>query len=485
MVQSQTQRVPLPELLICWSGKDSEPTAVIGNVELVDGPILQFLCAPEHRERFQACIVLHVPQTRTDVRLLEQALARRSCDVPVIPLEVELSDPTDYQAIQQAVMGASERIAARFPHDDFKWNVLLNSGTPQMRTSWLVLSASGALAAKLYQGVPAQIAKEQNVPLCHEVNARRALGTHALPRSMHASRNKLAELNQEAQSEFSWDISALALGGSSQLVRNLRTQLYQAAQRPGVLCLRGEPGSGQRAAASRYFRERLGSSPEIAWLHAHEPQAIEQVETLIEKAPITPALAGSGQIRRDKEGGQAIALWCGATLPHDVVNLLARADRADTPLILCVESGVSLAESIPAHHATFLESLMRDALFFPPLRSRKKELPWLASRVVEAWQRWFSPPALPLLQDYPWPGNFPEFERVLSRLAMRGEGAIRPEDFPDYIRFEPPVIPKMAARITQIEVQMIEEALHSCNGNRSAAARQLGISRSTLLSRLR
>jgi DNA-binding NtrC family response regulator len=95
------------------------------------------------------------------------------------------------------------------------------------------------------------------------------------------------------------------------------------------------------------------------------------------------------------------------------------------------------------------------------------------------------------LLSYAWPGNVRELMNFCQRMALLNPGkAIKMEDLP------PEMMPEVAAsnhvftlppsgiKLAQVELDLIEQALAMASGNRSRAARLLGISRDTLLYRM-
>ena len=108
--------------------------------------------------------------------------------------------------------------------------------------------------------------------------------------------------------------------------------------------------------------------------------------------------------------------------------------------------------------------------------------------------------ALALLRRYAWPGNVRELRNVIERaVVMCTESTILPEHLPPSLlaanRFEqgrsaprpetqrqPPT--SFQDEMSSVERSRILEALERCDGNQSEAARQLGMPRRTLVSRL-
>ncbi len=155
------------------------------------------------------------------------------------------------------------------------------------------------------------------------------------------------------------------------------------------------------------------------------------------------------------------------------------------------------------------EGRFREDLFFrinvipihlPPLRERLDDLPGLAEsflrrlaapvgRPVPA----IAPEAMRLLAAHDWPGNVRELKSALEyAFVVTDHGPIEPRHLPPTLvagAAAPFCRPETIFRDTAMrggdERERLVEALRRCGGNRSAAARLLGVSRGTVLNRMR
>ena len=90
-----------------------------------------------------------------------------------------------------------------------------------------------------------------------------------------------------------------------------------------------------------------------------------------------------------------------------------------------------------------------------------------------------------LLIDYAWPGNVRELENAIGHAFVhcRGE-VILPAHLPeDVLKTVPHIsgdVPGILGSLEEVEKKVIAETLKKCKGNRSLAARRLGIGRSSL-----
>jgi Nif-specific regulatory protein len=155
------------------------------------------------------------------------------------------------------------------------------------------------------------------------------------------------------------------------------------------------------------------------------------------------------------------------------------------------------------------EKKFREDLFYriqvfpiviPPLRERKEDIPLLVAHFLEAHAARLNRPlarlapgALEALMQYDWPGNVRELENEIERaLTLAGDdNEITPEYLSERIKASTTNIGRHdAAAATlkeataQVERQMIMDALCKTGGNRSQAARDLGLTRQGLLNKI-
>ena len=145
----------------------------------------------------------------------------------------------------------------------------------------------------------------------------------------------------------------------------------------------------------------------------------------------------------------------------------------------------------------------------PPLRDRRGDIGLLASyflaRIAERQGRAglvFSPEAMDLLERYDYPGNVRQLENAIEHAVTLVEGStIRPRDLPAELRtprmlegHEASAAAAAASRpaedrdtwsLADVEREHIRRVLEIHRGNATSAARQLGISRTTLWRKLR
>jgi len=131
-------------------------------------------------------------------------------------------------------------------------------------------------------------------------------------------------------------------------------------------------------------------------------------------------------------------------------------------------------------------------LDLPPLRSRGEDILLLVRHFSEKYRREhgreefrFSDRALELLMGYSWPGNVRELQNLVLRLVvMKESDVIDAADLPANLRESPPRAPTTLRSLAEVEAAHIRFALQMTGGNKSEAARVLGIDRKTLRTKL-
>ena len=135
----------------------------------------------------------------------------------------------------------------------------------------------------------------------------------------------------------------------------------------------------------------------------------------------------------------------------------------------------------------------------PPLCERKDDIPllvdfFLEKHAVGVNKKILSKQAMDILLDYKWPGNVRELANALERAVLVSFDRLKitAEDLPLNMVHVMPCIPKKTKkgsthdtlRLDMMEREHIERVLEFANGNKSKAARLLGISRKKLYQKI-
>lgn len=126
-------------------------------------------------------------------------------------------------------------------------------------------------------------------------------------------------------------------------------------------------------------------------------------------------------------------------------------------------------------------------IHIPPLRDRRDDIPLLAGHFL-ADRGELAPDAMATLLNCSWPGNVRQLRNILLRAAALSEGSLITREMlevPDEAARDRTMLSESARVSREQELKMIHDALSRCEGNRSKAAKLLGISYRTLLNRLK
>lgn len=123
----------------------------------------------------------------------------------------------------------------------------------------------------------------------------------------------------------------------------------------------------------------------------------------------------------------------------------------------------------------------------PPLRDSQEDILPLAeffltlsNRELERDIKGFDASARKALRTYPWPGNVRELKQKIQIAVLHAEHDMITENDLELCIEDQPVSTVFALKDTEQEKERIRRALEQANGNRNAAARLLGIGRTTL-----
>ncbi|KPM30828.1 Two component, sigma54 specific, transcriptional regulator, Fis family [Croceitalea dokdonensis DOKDO 023] len=147
------------------------------------------------------------------------------------------------------------------------------------------------------------------------------------------------------------------------------------------------------------------------------------------------------------------------------------------------------------------EGLFREDLLYrintihievPPLREREEDILVLADFFLNKFASKYDKPGLKInnlaqekLMEYQWPGNIRELQHTIERAVILSEGAIlKPTDFLLHAKSSNSFETELTT-LNEMEHHMITKALELHDGNYSAAADQLGVSRQTLYNKMK
>ncbi|MFO0190386.1 MAG: sigma 54-interacting transcriptional regulator [Planctomycetia bacterium] len=332
----------------------------------------------------------------------------------------------------------------------------------------------------------------------------------ALDRARAAGRSRAAARATEPQV-----IEPTVLGEHATIQRALDL-VGRVATTPATVLITGESGTGKSLVARQIHQAsgRAGRFVEVA--------CGSLSESLLESelfGHVAGAFTGAASDRPGKflqaDGGTIFLDEVATASPAMQVKLLrvlqqmqfepvggAETRTVDARVILATNENLENLVAEGRFRADLYWRINVVAIEMPALRSRPDDIPLLAThflaraaakagRTVEG----FSPAAIDALLRHPWPGNVRELEHAVERAVFLGRGpfvdladlppAVVGAAKPAAVAFDARAATPLKAAMAHPERQLIIDALERSGWRRDAAARALGINRTTLYKKLK
>ncbi|MGH7163842.1 MAG: sigma-54-dependent Fis family transcriptional regulator, partial [Planctomycetota bacterium] len=318
-----------------------------------------------------------------------------------------------------------------------------------------------------------------------------------------------AQASAEARAKYRYD----AIVGESAVMRELFLLLDRVTDSDAPVFLKGESGSGKELVARAiHFNGPRRDRPFVCENCAAIPEPLFESELFGHvRGAFTGAtgdkkglfqLADGGTLFLDEVAEAPLAAQAKLlrVLQEREVRPVGATKAAAVDVRIVTASNKDLAEQV--RRRTFREDLYHRIhvleVEVPPLRRRREDIPLLALHFLEriakrrgAALQPITPEAMRALQAYDWPGNVRELENEIQRADALADGEIGAESLSEPVRTaarssgaarpgSPSLKEAVAEACRDVERGLITEALRRERGNKSAAARRLGISRPTL-----
>lgn len=295
--------------------------------------------------------------------------------------------------------------------------------------------------------------------------------------------------------------------GNSRAMEEVYRLIKKVSGSKATVLILGESGVGkERVASAIHYHSSQAGGAFVKFNCASLPESVIESELFgHEKGSFTGATARRAGRFEEAHGGTIFLDEIGElSLPMQAKLLRVLQERSFERVGSNSTIRVDL-RILAATNRNLLDmvakGLFREDLFYrlnvfpitiPPLRERGRDIVTLADHFVARFAREqgqdvprITTPALNLLQNYSWPGNVRELENLMERAVLLAEeGEIHAYHLP--ANLQPAVLAQqvtqggMDARISQIEYELIQDALAQHQGNVSEAAAHLGMTRRML-----
>jgi DNA-binding NtrC family response regulator len=302
--------------------------------------------------------------------------------------------------------------------------------------------------------------------------------------------------------------SSYGLLGNSEAMQRVFRSIAKAVSTTATVLISGESGTGKELVARAiHYHSPRASSPFVPVNCGAIPEELLESELFGHvKGAFTGALETRAGFFQTADGGTIFLDEISETSLSMQVKLLRVLQEREVVMVGSTRPRKVdvriLASTNKDLTALVKKGLFREDLFFrinvitidlPPLRERGEDLLLLIHHFTGRYAGelgksvpQFSDQALQVLRGYHWPGNVRELENVIQRLiVMTDGGLIEVPDLPSLMRFSALRDVGFHRTLAEVEEEYIRNVLASVDGNKTRAAKVLGIDRKTLREKLK
>lgn len=297
-----------------------------------------------------------------------------------------------------------------------------------------------------------------------------------------------------------------ALIGRSEPIRKVMESIQMVARLPATVLISGETGTGKELAA-HLIHEQSGREKDAFFAISCSELASGVLESELfghERGAFTGAveqrkgyfeMADQGTIFLDEIGDAPTALQAKLLRVLETKQLTrvggTMAFSSDFRLIAATNQDLESFVAQGRFRSDLLYRIKVYEIEMPPLRRRKEDIPLMAEYYLKRFSKTYgrkvkglSDAALLALRSYDWPGNVRELINVVERAVIicRGDHITT-----RHLPFENPTPEEEISNLNLLEMEKfyMDLALKRTEGNKTQAAQLLGISRKTLIDKVK
>ncbi len=489
------------------------------------GPVLRLLDQPE--SRYDVVWILTIPTGAEPAQGLADEIQKKGASAVV--RTIDCPDSSDYAALFGALGVVAADARKAFPTPEWALDVCLSAGTPQAQTLWVILVQAGVLPGRMLQVIPSVFVGPDRPP----VRTVR-LDFEGFP-EIRALRREVHRLREQVKPRTN------GILGESPVMVELRGRIARVARSDAPVLVLGETGTGKELVARAihdqsarakgpFVAENCGVFAEgvlASELFGHEAGAFTGASSR-RKGVFEQAHSGTLLLDEVGELSPRVQAALLRVLQEGVLRRVGGESKVGVDVRVVAATHKDLSRMVK-------EGEFREDLYFrlrgatievPPLRARPGDIELLVDEFLSDIAARRASPRLTLSREarravvaYPWPGNVRELKAEVERWAVFCDNVVEESDLGPEIRGAPagplgstrttalgPRSPRvttaespprlrtsltdeelgdgeimpLAHYVQRIERDVIDGALAYHLGNASAAAKTLGIDRSTL-----
>lgn len=456
-----------------------------------EGPLLSLLRGKD----FDAAILVSTPNTEERTQRSIEAIENRFPEAAAAIQHIAISDPTDYFEILTNLRRVLRNIRDIYP--DANYFIGTASGTPQMHTCWVLLSASGEFPARLLQTRPPRFVTADK-PAINEIDPSNS--------EFPIVRQKVWEKPIRERSDHAAIIRAVGIIGEHPRFKHALEQacLVGASNEPALIL--GESGTGKELVAKLIWNVSDRSTrPLISVNCSSIPESLaESILFGHKKGAFTDASddrqgkfmeANHGTLFLDEIG----------ELPNPVQAKLLRAIelgevepvggstiKTNVRIIAATNRQLSADSDEGGFRKDLYFRLNVGQIDLPPLRQRSSDIGKLAMSILDKQcqslkrSKQLNSDAIRKLESYPWPGNVRELQNAIKRAVLVSQGTvITADDIPVQLTGPDSSLQHLPTPqdgfslkdyLDLVRDSLYDQALELSGGNQSRAKQLLGVS---------
>jgi len=505
------------DILFTFAGNRDPFNPEIVKGVFTDGPVLTLLA----ERSFHAIHIFTNPGSLPNAQRLQQEIAKRDGDVRTRIHNIDIPDPTDYEALFLNMSARCRAILEEYRDQQPACFIATASGTPQMQTVWFLMAQSGMVPATLLKITPPRFLRPRQKAVSE---IRLSLATFPKittpsPETLDIAATCLRKEKLEAErNEIIREFSGLQMIGNSPALKQVMDTVKSVALYDTPILIQGETGTGKELVAKAiHFNSARKEEPLIIVNCAAIPETLVESELFgHEKGAFTGAtqqkkgkfeLADGGTIFLDEIGDMPLPAQAKIlrVLQDKALTRVGgeKIIRADVRILAATNRNLAVCITDGKFREDLYYRLKVIDIAMPALRERTEDIALLVEYFLDRHnsryrqQKQLSREAMRRILSHSWPGNIRELENTVERAFVLSKGSvIKEDDLPPEIASSssPPskssgntdpsntpiitISPEgldLDEHLHNLEKTYYEEAIKMKDGNREAAARLLTI----------